>query len=150
VLIFGAMGLTMTQVNAAGLIAAGKTKLPLSILGPLVPLTAIAYIQCTMRFGTVGAATVTTVASVLTAVLTALAVKRAWRVQPRMSLWVKTLALTVIAFGAASLWKTPGGLLPVKLILISTGIIAVFWGLGELSLFSETGGRRPTWPKGER
>ncbi|MCP3951855.1 MAG: oligosaccharide flippase family protein [Desulfobacterales bacterium] len=141
VLIFGAVGLTLTQVNAAGLIAAGKTRLPLSILGPLVPLTATAYIQCITRFGTLGAALVTTVASVLTATLTALAVRRAWRVQPRMTLWAKTGVLTVVAFLAAQMWETPGVLLLVKLVLITTGIMAAWWALGELSFFSETDSR---------
>lgn len=150
VLIFGAVGLTLTQVNTAGLIAAGKTRLPLSILGPLVPLAAIAYVLCIGRFGTVGAALVTTVVSLLTATLTALAVRRAWCVQPPMILWVKTGALTVLAFIAAVMWETPGGMLLVKLTLISIGVGAVFQGLGEFSFFSETDARRYTSPKEER
>ncbi len=150
VLIFGAVGLTLTQVNAAGLIAAGKTRLPLSIMGPLVPMTAIAYVQCIERFGAVGAAVVTTVASVLTATLTALAVRRAWCLPPRVFLWVKSGMLTVIAFLAAQMWATPGSMLLVKLMLISIGIVVAFWGLGELSFLSEPDGWRPTWQKEER
>ncbi len=150
VLIFGAVGLTLTQVNAAGLIAAGKTRLPLCILGPIVPLSVIAYVQCTAWFGVIGVAIVTTVASVLTATLTVLAVRRAWNVQPQISLWVKTGMLTVIAFMAAQMWETLGGALLVKLTLISIGIVAAFWGLGELSFFSKVDGRRPIWEKEER
>jgi len=150
VLIFGAVGFTFAQVNAAGLIARGKTKLPLCILGPLLPLTVFAYIDFIGRFGVVGAAVVNTLTATVTAVLTGLAIRQDWRIAPPVALWLKTAALTVVAFGAASFWETPGLLLPLKLIAIMLGIAAAYRALGELSVFDPGGKQAPIRRKGVR
>ncbi len=134
VLIFGALSMTMSQVNTAGLIAAGKTRLPLSILGPLIPLTILAHYWAIGAYGILGAAVTTATASILTLILTNLSVKRFWEVQSFPALWLKSTVLAVVAFLAAAYWDTHGFLLFFKLGLISAGIVAALWCLGEFSL----------------
>ncbi|MFH1980815.1 MAG: oligosaccharide flippase family protein [Pseudomonadota bacterium] len=145
VLIFGALGLTLTQVNASGLIAAGKTLFPLCFLGPLIPLAAVAHFFFIREYGALGAAGVTAVISGFTAIGTGVAVSKTWRLLFQKSLWVYNLVLTAAAFSVAALWETAGVLLLVKLLLMSIGIVFALWILGELSFFNPPGDTLPVW-----
>jgi O-antigen/teichoic acid export membrane protein len=131
VLIFGALGLTLTQVNAAGLISAGRSRLPLGFMAPILPVAIAAYDQLIGLHGAISAAAVTAAVSGVTAVLTSLSVNHVWGRFHSTGLWAGSFTLSGVVFCFSIMWPTPGWLVVVKLVTLSTGIVAFFWISGE-------------------
>jgi uncharacterized membrane protein AbrB (regulator of aidB expression) len=83
------------------------------------------------RFGSIGAAVVTTGLSWLGACGFMIAVYRVWGVRLPVSTFVRSITICVLAYFLASKWQTPDLLLLLKLPLISIVIIITNTLLGE-------------------
>lgn len=132
-LIFGALAAVMISVTTAILTAAGKPGWTFGLTGPLLPLAVVGHLLLIPRFGSVGAAVVTTLSASLGALASVLAVHRILGVlPPAATLWRSTL-VCVVAYALANLWHAPGFLLLFKLAVIGLGILLAFLVLGEFS-----------------
>jgi O-antigen/teichoic acid export membrane protein len=133
ILIFAAIGASIIVVSAAALIAAERPDLTLYLILPILGAAFWAHHTLVPRFGTTGAAGVTTVLSWLGAVGCLLAVYRLWRVWLPFSTIVRSLTICVFAYILSLKWQTPGLLLLLKLPLVSLVIIFLFTFFGEFS-----------------
>ena len=113
--------------------AAGKPAWTSALTAPLVPLAVAGHLLLIPRFGPLGAASVTTLLSGLGAVVGFLAVHRLWGVLPPAATALRSVVLSVPAYGAAVAWSTPGPLLFVKLPALGLTVLLGFLILGEFT-----------------
>lgn len=132
-LIFSAVSMAMIAVTTAILTAASKPNWTIALAGPMVPVAIAANSWIIPRFGSIGAATVTTTIATLAAIATILAVHYLWKIFPPMTTLVRSLVVSGLVYGLASLWTTVGWWLVVKLVLLGGGIPLGLVLLGELS-----------------
>jgi O-antigen/teichoic acid export membrane protein len=133
VLIFGAVALAMIAVTTAILTAASKPNWTIALTGPMVLLAILGHLWLIPKFGTIGAASVTTFVASLGAVALVLAIYLLWKILPPFPSLVRSLFLSGVMYGVASLWVVSGWLLVGKLLILSTLILMGFLLLGELS-----------------
>ncbi|MBF2026330.1 MAG: oligosaccharide flippase family protein [Oscillatoriales cyanobacterium C42_A2020_001] len=132
-LIFSAVAMAMIAVTTAILTAASKPTWTIALAGPMVPGAIAANGWIIPRFGSIGAATVTTTVATLAAIATIGAVHRIWKIVPPMASLIRSLVMSGLVYGLASLWTTIGWWLVVKLVLLSSLIPVGLVLLGELS-----------------
>jgi O-antigen/teichoic acid export membrane protein len=133
ILIFGAIGVSIIVVSSSTLIAADRPEWTFYLMLPIVVAAFGAHLMLVPRFGSIGAAIVTTGLSWLGAFGFMLAVYRAWGIRLPVSTFLRSITICGLAYTLASGWQTPGLLLLLKLPVISIFIIVSFTLLGELS-----------------
>ena len=92
-----------------------------------------AHFVLVTRFGSIGAAGVTTGLSWFGACGYMLAVHRVWKVRLPVSTFVRSITICVLAYFLAIKWQTPGLLLLLKLPILSMVIIIAITLFGEFS-----------------
>jgi O-antigen/teichoic acid export membrane protein len=133
VLIFGASGMSMISISVSILIVADKPRIPIGLMGPLVPLASLAHYLVIPRFGAIGAALMTTALSWVAALAAILAVGRIWGVFPSLGTLLRSIMISGLAYTFALFWPAPGFLLILKLLLIGIFITVGFLFSGEFS-----------------
>jgi len=131
ILMFAAIGVSMIVVSSVAIIAADRPELTFYLILPIVISAFGAHFILVPRFGSIGAAGVTTGLSWLGACGCMLAVYKFWRVGLPVSTFVRSITICIFAYFLAYWWKTPGLLLLVKLPVISMVIIIMITLLGE-------------------
>jgi hypothetical protein len=131
VLTLDAVILLMISVTIAILAAAGRPAWVLAGTAPLLPLALGGYVLVIPRFGPLGAAVVATSGAGLGALVTILAVYRAWRIIPPLGTLVRSALICGGAYALASRWPAPGLALVLKLIVITLLAPLGFLLLGE-------------------
>jgi len=133
ILIFAAIGVSMIVVSSSALIAADRSELTFYLILPVVVSAFGAHFVLVPRFGSIGAAGVTTGLSWFGACGFMLAVYRVWGVRLPVSTFVRSITICVLAYVLAFKWQTPGLLLLLKLPLISMVIIIAITLFGEFN-----------------
>jgi len=133
ILIFAALGISMIVVSSTALIAANRPELTFYLILPIVLLAFAAHLVFVPRFGSIGAAGVTTVLSWLGTCGCLLALYRIWRVRLPVLSFVRNIAICALAYILAFKWHTPGLLVILKLTSISIIIVITIILLGEFS-----------------
>lgn len=132
-LIFGKVAAVMISIAIVILIVTERPGLSTMLGGPILALGIAGHLLLIPRFGSIGAAWVTTVLEIVGA-LTALAmVYRLRRVLPPTSTVLRTLLVAGAAWFAATLWPASGLWIVAKLAVIGLGIVAGYALLGEFS-----------------
>ena len=132
-LISGAVLHVLVSVNTCILIAAGRTRFALLIVGLLVPLVILGYMGIIPILGPEGAAMVTASAYLVAAIAGSVAVRATWSLGVPLAMLARSLALTLMAYAAAFLWPTAGLMLVLKLCIICSAIPLLFFTTGELT-----------------
>ena len=133
ILIFAAIGVSMIVVSSSALIAANRHEWTFYLMLPIVVTAFGAHFMLVPRFGSIGAASVTTGLSWLGACGFMMAVYRVWEVRLPVLTFVRSITICVFAYLLASEWQTPGLLLLLKLPIISMTIIMTATLFGEFS-----------------
>ncbi|MGH7752987.1 MAG: lipopolysaccharide biosynthesis protein [Gemmatimonadales bacterium] len=133
-LIFGAIALTMISVATAVLTAAERPAWTVGLAVPMLAAAMAGHMALIPRWGSLGAALVTTVVAVGGAVAATAAVARVWRILPPRATVLRSLAVSAGAYMAAVLWPASGPLLLVKLSVISLTCAGTLAALGEFRL----------------
>lgn len=133
ILIFAAVAMAMIAITTAILTAASKPNWTIALTGPMVPLAIAFDLWMIPKFGALGAAIVTITVSNLAALAAVLAVYYLWQIFPSFLSCGRNLLISVLVYGLASIWKTPGWLLILKLGLLGLFIILGLLLLGEFS-----------------
>jgi O-antigen/teichoic acid export membrane protein len=134
VLIFGSSGMSMISITVSILIVADKPRLPIGLIGPLVPIASLAHYLVIPWFGAIGAALMTAALSWVAALAAILAVGRVWGVFPSLRTFLRSIVISGFAYTFALLWPASGFLLILKLFLIGIFITVAFLLFGEFSL----------------
>jgi O-antigen/teichoic acid export membrane protein len=133
VLIFGGMAMVLFSVATAVLTAGGRAGWTLALAAPLPVLAFAGHAWWIPRVGPIGAAGVTTSCSVLGALATLIAVRRAWGVTAPLATALRTalVGAGAYAFGAAAPGGAPG--LVLWLAAAALAVPAAYALLGELA-----------------
>jgi O-antigen/teichoic acid export membrane protein len=133
VLIFGAVASVMLSVATAILIAADKPGWTFALAGPLVPLAVVGHLVLIPRFGSLGAASVTTLCAGLAAMACVLGVYRRWFILPPAGTAGRSVLVSGLAYALAVLWPAAGFFVLVKLAVIGFVIVLAYLVLREFS-----------------
>ena len=133
ILIFASIGVSMIVVSSSALIAADRPELTFYLIIPIIVVAFGAYFMFVPRFGTIGAAGVTTALSWFGACCCMFALYRLWGVRLPVSTILRDIIISLFAYIFASNWHTVGLLLLLKLPIISIIIILAIVLLGEFS-----------------
>lgn len=132
-LFFAAIAQALISVVTVILAALGKPGWTFALTGPLVPLAVCAHVMVIPRMGAAGAALVTAVVSLLSAVAVSLAIYNLWGIQPPMKTFLRGSLVAVLAYAASAAWPASGIMLPIKLIVLGVAVFPAFWLLGEFN-----------------
>jgi O-antigen/teichoic acid export membrane protein len=132
-LIFAGLAMVMTSVTTAILTAAGKPGWTFGLTGPLVPLAFWGHLVMIPKFGSIGAALVTTFFSLVSVLTTILGIHRIWQVLPPIATLIRSSLICGAAFAFATLWDTPGPWVLFKLWVIIVFIPLAFFLTGEFT-----------------
>jgi O-antigen/teichoic acid export membrane protein len=130
-LIFGQVAGAMIAVAFVVLIVAQRPGWSTVIAGPMLALALAGHYLLVPRFGSIGAAWVTTTLEIVGALGALWIVYRVRRVLPPLATVIRTVLIASAAWLAAASWPTDGMGLVVKLGLISIGIAAGYWFMRE-------------------
>ncbi|MGZ9066542.1 MAG: oligosaccharide flippase family protein [Burkholderiales bacterium] len=130
-LIFGQVAAAMIAVAFVVLIVAQRPGWSTVIAGPMLALALAGHYLLVPRFGSIGAAWVTTTLEIVGALGALWIVYRVRRVLPPLATVIRTVLIASAAWLAATSWSTDGMGLVVKLGLISIGIAAAYWFMRE-------------------
>ena len=133
VLVVGSFALMVVPVASAILIALGKAARTPSLTVPLVPLALVGHVLVIPRYGTMGAAVVTTGVALIGTSWALWCIHDVWRVLPPRATIVRSLLVSAVAFAAAAMWPTPGLLVLLKLPVLALGCLFLFVGFGEFT-----------------
>jgi O-antigen/teichoic acid export membrane protein len=133
VLLFGGLALTMIRISAAVLIAEARPVWPLALSGPLVAALLGACLLLVPRLGAVGAAVSAAGLASLGAGISVWGVYRRTGVAPPLATIVRVAVTTMIAYGLACAWRTPGAWVVVKLAAVSALSLACLFLVKELT-----------------
>jgi O-antigen/teichoic acid export membrane protein len=139
-LIFGAIALTMISITTAVLTAAERPAWTVGLVVPMLAAAMAGHLVIIPRWGSMGAALVTTVVSVGGAVAATAAVARVWRILPPRATVLHSLAVSAGAYMAGVLWPAAGLLLLAKLSVIALACAGILAALGEFRVQA-----RPFW-----
>jgi O-antigen/teichoic acid export membrane protein len=131
-LIFAALGSSMISIIVSSLIAAGRPSWAALLICPVVLLASIMHYLIVPEVGAKGAAAVTTCWAWVGSGILTMTLYRLWRISPSAITILRSMAICVGAYVLAGYWQTPGGLLLVKLPLISLMIFLAFVIAGEI------------------
>jgi hypothetical protein len=104
------------------------------LTAPLVPLALACHLIVIPRFGSIGAAAVTTLLAIMGAVEAVFVVYHLWDlVPPAKTLW-RSVAVAALVLGFIISWPVSGMLTLVKLVVSSIVIVLAYFLLGEFSV----------------
>jgi O-antigen/teichoic acid export membrane protein len=132
-LLFAGVAVTLVAVGGTILIAGGRLDRQARILVFLVPVAIGGHLWAIPRFGSMGAAWVSTCVMVAGALLTLGAVARMWSIRPPTASVVRIALASLAAWFAARAWPTGGWELIGLLALICAAIPAALVAMGEFS-----------------
>jgi O-antigen/teichoic acid export membrane protein len=132
-LLFAAAALALVSVATSMLIAVGRPGLALALTAPLPGMAVCGYMVLIPRLGPMGAALVTLLGAVLTALALILAVHRVCLVLPPGKTVLVSGVLSAGAYIAAALWPTHGALVVLELVAIGAGLVGATLVAGELT-----------------
>lgn len=133
-LIFGSVGFVAISVATAILTAAGKPRWTVILTAPLVPLIVAGNLWLIPKFGSLGAALVTTLVGGAGGLAAVLTVNRGWGVGIPIVTLGRSFLIGAGAYALAMTWPVSGFLfLAGKLSAISLLILFGFLMLGEFS-----------------
>jgi O-antigen/teichoic acid export membrane protein len=133
-LIFAAVGLVIYSVGISILIAAGSSRNALILSVPLPIVAFVCHLWMIPRWGAVGAALVTLIASSVGAAATVFAIFHRWRILPPVATLWRVVLVGALAFTLGVAWHTSGALLfSVKLTVIALLIPLALLLLGEFN-----------------
>lgn len=130
-LMLASLALTLISITTAILTAAGRPKLQLALVGPMVPVAIAGHLWLVPRLGMSGAAIVTAGCALLGALGTVVAVFKVWQIAPPGASGLRSALLCAVAYTLAVWWPADGWLLLVKLAVISLGVVGGYLALGE-------------------
>lgn len=134
VLIFGSVGFLAISVATAILTAAGKPRWTVLITAPLVPASIAGNIWMIPKFGTLGAALVTTLVATVGALTAVATVRRFWQISIPTATLARSLLISAGAYVLAAAWPASTLLLlTLKLSAIGVLILFGFYALGEFN-----------------
>jgi O-antigen/teichoic acid export membrane protein len=128
-----AESLIVISVATALLIAQGRLWGTVVLTVPLLPLSLLGHALLIPRYGAIAAASVTAITGVLGAVFCLVTAMVTWGLRPPLSTVLRSAALSVAAYWAASSWPSPGFHLFVEGVVLSLLILVGYLILGELS-----------------
>lgn len=131
ILVFGAAAVLFVSVSSAVLIAGGKVRWVLTLMGPLVVLPAIGYLLVIPLLGPIGASLVTTLCSILSALTAVFTVHLLWGIFPSGMTLMRSLIVSGAVFALTTLWPAPGLLLLAKLSASILTIPILYLLMGE-------------------
>lgn len=131
-LIFSGVNLLFISVATNLLVALDRPSWTIALVVPLVPAILFGHYILIPSMGAAGAALVTTAGTTLAAGLSVAAIYLRWGLLPPLATVLRSVGITAVAYGAARAWPTSGLSLVLKLFLIASGIVFLFWLLGEL------------------
>ena len=134
-LILGAIAFVMISVTMAIMTAAGAARLTLAMSAPLIPLAIAGHLVLIPRYGSLGAAFVTTLCAGLAALACMLVVHHIWSVLPPTRTLGRSVLVSVFAYGLAVVWPASGFMLVLKLLVIAAVIVAAFVALREFKAY---------------
>jgi O-antigen/teichoic acid export membrane protein len=132
VMVFGSLAMFIIAVTTSIMVSAAKPGWTFRIMGPLVLAQLVGDLLVIPRYGAMGAAVVGTICAVAGATICIMLVRKIWGILPPLPTFLRSVAIGVAAYVAASLWPTPGVLAFFKLFLIGLGTMALFWWFGDL------------------
>ena len=127
----GALALLFVSVAMSILAAAGGHTLTLYVAFPLLAFAAAGHLLSVPRAGAAGAASVTTGLACISALASALLVRRLWRVAPSAGTLWRSAFVCLLAYTSAAALPAPGLLLLVKLAGVGVVSAGAFVALGE-------------------
>jgi O-antigen/teichoic acid export membrane protein len=132
-LIFGKVAAVMISICFIILVTGDRAGLSTVLAAPMLALALAGHFLFVPRFGSIGAAWVTTTLEIAGALAGALMVYRLRGVRPPKATVMRTIVVAGAAWLLAVLWPAAGLSLVAKLGLISLGIAAAYALLGEFS-----------------
>jgi O-antigen/teichoic acid export membrane protein len=134
ILIFGSVAAVLISVNYAVLTASGRPGLPVTLAGPIVPISAVLYFLVIPRFGMIGASCVYTLFAWAGALATMTAVYYLWGIHPPARTVLKAILISAAAYYAGELWKTPGIFVIIKILVVTGAVLASYFIMRELTV----------------
>ena len=133
-LIVGSVGFVAISVATAILTAAGKPRWTVLLTAPLIPLSIAGNIWMIPKFGTLGAALVTTLVATVGALTAVATVRRFWQISIPTATLARSLLISAGAYALAAAWPASTLLLlTLKLSAIGVLILFGFYALGEFN-----------------
>jgi O-antigen/teichoic acid export membrane protein len=130
-LIFSKVATVMISIAIVILIVAERPGLSTVLAGPMLALGIAGHFLLIPRFGSIGAAWVTTSLEIAGALTALFMVYRLWGVLPPTSTVIRTVLVAGAAWLAAALWPASGLWVVAKLAVIALGIVGGYALLGE-------------------
>ena len=130
-LIFAALALVLVSVSTAILITVDRSAAALLLAGPMVVLAVFGHLWAIPRWGSVGAAAVTTGAAGLGALAAVVGVAMFWRVVPPFGSVARSLAAGALLYLVAMAWSTPGWFVVVKMSALALVALSLYLVTGE-------------------
>jgi len=131
ILVFGEIGAILISVTTAILTALGRPRWTFILNGALVVAAMIGYWLVIPRFGSIGAALVTSIFSMLGGIGGIFLVYFRWKILPSIKTILRSCLICAGIYAAAIYWPATGIWLFVKLSLLTLAIPVVFLMLGE-------------------
>ena len=128
----GAIAMFVIAVSTSIMVAAGRPGWTGRIMGPLVLLQLVGNLLMIPRFGSIGAAWVTTGCAVAGCIACLVVVHRMWGVVPPLGTFLRGVAIAGACWGIATVWPTPGPLVFAKFFGLSAACMLAFWVFGDL------------------
>jgi O-antigen/teichoic acid export membrane protein len=132
-LLLSAVALVLGSVGTVILTAAGRPGLTAAFTAPVPVVAGLAYLVVIPRYGSLGAALVTLVTSLLAALSLCVAVFRVCRVHPPVASLLQSGLVAAAAYAAATLWAASGALVLLELAVLAAASVLALAILGELT-----------------
>ncbi|MEM8504165.1 MAG: oligosaccharide flippase family protein [Cyanobacteria bacterium P01_D01_bin.1] len=130
-LIFSALGLMVVSVGTTILIAAERPKWPVAIAAPMLPIALWGHSLVIPRLNAIGAAWITTLVAAVGALAMLAAVYYRWRILPPVLTVGRSLLVSLLVYGLASIWSVTGVWILPQLTVLALTIPLLFGLLGE-------------------
>jgi len=126
-MLVGALAVVTISVSSALLAAGDRARQAATLVWPVVPALLIGLVVAVPRWGTMGAAVVTSAGSIASAVVLCVATCSLWRVSLPWDTIARSVGVSTAAAMLAVLWPTEGFPLLVKGV-VATALIPVAFG----------------------
>jgi O-antigen/teichoic acid export membrane protein len=133
ILIFSSAGMVAVSVGAASIIAAGRPRLTLVPVLPVVPAAVLGYLAFVPSHGPTGAATVTSVAALAAGLIGLTVTLRCWNLSLPLFTLLRSVVLGALLFWVSDNWSLDGPWVIAKLIALGASVPIGFALLGEFS-----------------
>lgn len=132
VLIFSSLGISIIIVSSGALIAADRPQLAFYLLAPILILGFIAHSLLIPKFGSMGAAAVSTGLSWIAAIIFIGSLYRVWGIRLSMATIIRSVTICICIYCLSVQWYAPGFVVLGKMALMSMLIVIAILLSGEL------------------